>query len=268
MSGELVVRARRAKPRRSRVVISLIVVIVALLAGGAVAVLLFWPDSLTATIRRDAPSAVTESSPSPNPTPDATATPSTTPSRSATPTPSAAPNSSAALKVLDACRDRVRAADEVLRQARTGVQHWAAHVDAERRAADGEITSPSGSRSSRRPGCRARATRSATRTRCGRTGPSMTPPAARPRGPTPRWPRPWRGVSTRNSAQATVMGPRPPRQWVTGSSTWPTCSAPESSMTTTPSRSGSMPTRPLRRISTPIERPSGSSNLHAARAGN
>ena len=41
---------------------------------------------------------------------------------------------------MNDCRDRVRAADEVLRQARTGVQHWAAHVDAERRAAEGDIT--------------------------------------------------------------------------------------------------------------------------------
>ena len=132
-------RARRAKRRRSRVVISLIVVVVALLAGGAVAVLLFWPGSLTATIRRDAPSAATESSPT-TPTPDVTATPSATQSRSATPKPSAAPTSSAALKALDACRSRVQAADEVLSEARTGVRHWAAHVDAERRAAEGDIT--------------------------------------------------------------------------------------------------------------------------------
>ena len=91
-----------------------LIVVVALLAGGAVAVLRFWPGSLTATIRRDAPSAVTESSPTPTPTPDATATPTTTPSRVGHAYASAAPNSSAALKVLDACRSRMRAADEVL----------------------------------------------------------------------------------------------------------------------------------------------------------
>jgi hypothetical protein len=135
-----VVRARRAKPRRSRGLISLIVVTVALIAGGAVAVLLFWPGPLTATIRRETPpAAATEARPTP--TPDRTATPSATASRSATPKPTATPASRAAVKALDACRDRVRAADEVLRQARTGVRHWAAHVDAERRAAAGEISS-------------------------------------------------------------------------------------------------------------------------------
>jgi hypothetical protein len=123
--------------------VSLIVVAIALLVGGAVAVLLFWPGSLTATIRGDAtPSAAAESSPTP--TRDATvaqsATPSVTASRSATPRPTATPASPAAVQAMNACRNRVRAADEVLRQARPGVQHWAAHVDAERRAAEGDIT--------------------------------------------------------------------------------------------------------------------------------
>ena len=35
---------------------------------------------------------------------------------------------------MKACQDRVEAADEVLDKGRTGVRHWEAHVDAERRA--------------------------------------------------------------------------------------------------------------------------------------
>ena len=138
-------RARRAKPRRSRIVLLLILVVAALLAGGSVALLLFWPGSLTAIMpTQTSPSTVTESSSTPTQPP--TPTPSATPARSATPSPSAKPKpkttaaSSAALKALDACRNRVQAADEVLKQARTGVLHWSAHVDAERRAAEGDIT--------------------------------------------------------------------------------------------------------------------------------
>jgi hypothetical protein len=107
--------------------------------GGAVAVLLFWPGSLTATIRKDTtPSAASDSSPAPGP--DVTATPPATASQSARPKPAATPANRAAVEDMDACRDRVRAADEVLRRARPGVRHWANHVDAERRAAKGDIT--------------------------------------------------------------------------------------------------------------------------------
>jgi hypothetical protein len=137
------VQARRAKRRRSRALISVIVAAVALLVGGAVAVLLFWPDSLTAITRYETtPSAVTESSPAP--TPEATLTPTATPSaaasESATPEPTATGTSSAAVKAMNACRDRVNAADDVLDEARTGVGHWEAHVDAERRAEAGTIS--------------------------------------------------------------------------------------------------------------------------------
>ena len=136
-------RARRAKPRLSRVGLSLILV-AAVLVAGTLAVLWLWPGSLTAISPTQTPApTVAESSSAPTtPTP----TPSATPARSATPSPSAKPKpkttaaSSAALKALDACRNRVQAADEVLKQARTGVLHWSAHVDAERRAAEGDIT--------------------------------------------------------------------------------------------------------------------------------
>ena len=121
-------RARRAKPRRSRVLVGLIVV--ALLAGGAVAALRFWPESLTAIGSPPSPvaSRVTDSA---EPTPEMTATPSVTPSPSAEPTGTAAP---ASARAMESCRDRVRAADKVLEQARTGIGHWQTHVAAQRDA--------------------------------------------------------------------------------------------------------------------------------------
>ena len=104
--------------------------------------LVFWPDSLTAITRNGTtPSAATESSPSPTETtPSPTATPSATASRSATSESTATPASAAAVKAMNACRDRVRTADEVLDEARTGVQHWEAHVEAERKAEAGTIS--------------------------------------------------------------------------------------------------------------------------------
>ena len=139
------VQARRAKRRRSRALIAVIVAAVALLVGGSVAVLVFWPDSLTAIMRNETtPSAATESSPAPAETttsPTATpSAPSATASRSATPESTATPARSAAVKAMNACRDRVRTADDVLDEARTGLQHWEAHVDAERRAEAGAIS--------------------------------------------------------------------------------------------------------------------------------
>jgi hypothetical protein len=41
---------------------------------------------------------------------------------------------------MNACRGRVQAADDVLKEARTGVGHWEAHVDAERRQEAGTIS--------------------------------------------------------------------------------------------------------------------------------
>ena len=46
----------------------------------------------------------------------------------------------AAAEALNACRDRVEAADKVLKEAKTGIGHWEAHVDAERRAEAGTIS--------------------------------------------------------------------------------------------------------------------------------
>jgi hypothetical protein len=115
------------------VLVSLLLAAVALLVGAAITTMLLRPNSLTALIRPSAAgSSATESSPAASPE----ATPTATPTASATPksksTPSAA--SSSAVDAMEACRDRVQAADQVLEQARTGARHWEAHVDAERRA--------------------------------------------------------------------------------------------------------------------------------------
>ncbi len=120
-------RARRAKPRRSRFLVGLIVV--ALLAGGAVAALRFWPGSLTAIGPVASPTAST---------PPASAEPST----EAAPTsvahavrfrePTAKAASGEAVRAMESCRERVRAADAVLEEAKTGIEHWAAHVAAQR----------------------------------------------------------------------------------------------------------------------------------------
>ncbi|HLL63212.1 MAG TPA: hypothetical protein VK401_09185, partial [Propionibacteriaceae bacterium] len=124
-----------AKPRRSRALIGLIVV--ALLAGGVVAALRFWPGSLTAVGPTTSPAAVsTPSAAVPSTPTTTTATP--TPTTSARPT--ATPASADAVRALAACQKRVRAADEVLDEARTGIGHWEAHVDAERKARRGDIS--------------------------------------------------------------------------------------------------------------------------------
>ena len=59
---------------------------------------------------------------------------------SATASTSAAPASAEAVRALESCRERVRAADEVLKQARTGIGHWETHIDAQRRWEDGDIS--------------------------------------------------------------------------------------------------------------------------------
>lgn len=127
-------RARRAKPRRSRALLSLIVV--ALLAGAAVAALRFWPGSLVAIGPTPTPAIVTTAET--EPTSPAAASPSPT-AKAAAPA-SATPASADAVRALESCRERVQAADEVLKQARTGISHWEAHVDAERAAESDEIS--------------------------------------------------------------------------------------------------------------------------------
>lgn len=73
-----------------------------------------------------------------------TATGTTTPSTSKTPQPSPAQSSvaadPAAASALKACQGKVAAADGVLAAAKTGVTHWAAHVQAQTDRSNGKIS--------------------------------------------------------------------------------------------------------------------------------
>jgi hypothetical protein len=115
-----VVQARRAKVRPARVIV-LLAVAAALLVGGSFAAWKFWPDTTTAgpqtessttTAESQAPSTA-ESSPSPSAAQSATA-------------------NAAATEALAACQERVRAADAVLKEGKTGVSDWAEHIQAQR----------------------------------------------------------------------------------------------------------------------------------------
>jgi hypothetical protein len=114
-----VVQARRAKAQPARVIIPLAVA-AALLVGGSFAAVKFWPNATTAgpqaesstmTTETQAPSTA-ESSPSPSTTVEAA--------------------SAAAQKAFEACQAKVEAADEVIKQGKTGVEHWAEHVQAQK----------------------------------------------------------------------------------------------------------------------------------------
>jgi hypothetical protein len=122
-----VVQARRAKARPARVIIPLAVA-AALLVGGLLAAWKFWPDATTAgpqaasstTAAESQPPSIAESSPSPSATAD--------------------PANAASQKALQACQAKVRAADEVIKQGKTGVEHWAGHIQAQRDGDAGEIS--------------------------------------------------------------------------------------------------------------------------------
>ena len=122
------VQARRAKVRPVRVIIPLVVA-AALLVGGSFAAWKYWPGSTTAgpqaetsatTVESQAPSTV-ESSPSPSPTTSTTA-------------------NAAAAKALEACQERVRAADAVLKAGKKGVSDWAEHIQAQKDHFAGKAT--------------------------------------------------------------------------------------------------------------------------------
>ncbi|HEY5820541.1 MAG TPA: hypothetical protein VIT20_01105 [Propionibacteriaceae bacterium] len=103
-----------------------------LLGGGGLAAVKLWPD---ATAAGPTPtSALTVSS-----APTSAAAPSPAAS-SARPTPTSTPDSEAAEAALVGCQFKVRAADKVLEQARTGVLHWATHVQAQTDANSSKIT--------------------------------------------------------------------------------------------------------------------------------
>jgi len=114
-----VVQARRAKAQPARVIIPLAVA-AALLVGGSFAAVKFWPSSTTAGPQAESSTVSTET--------QAPSTAESSPSPSAT----AESASAAAQKAFEACQAKVAAADEVIKEGKTGVEHWAEHVQAQK----------------------------------------------------------------------------------------------------------------------------------------
>jgi hypothetical protein len=121
-----VVQARRAKVRPVRLIIPLAVA-AALLVGGSFAAWKFWPDATTAGPQAESSNTTAEQVPS---------TAVSSPSPSVTPKPANA----AAQKALEACQTRVSAADDVLKQGKIGVLHWAEHIQAQKDNLEGKAT--------------------------------------------------------------------------------------------------------------------------------
>jgi hypothetical protein len=120
-----VVQARRAKARPARVIIPLAVA-AALLIGGSFAAVRFWPDATTAGPQAESSSSIAESQ-----------GPSIAES---SPSPSVDPASTAAKEAFEACQAKVRAADDVIKQGKTGVEHWAEHIQAQKDNIEGKAT--------------------------------------------------------------------------------------------------------------------------------
>ena len=119
------VQARRAKAQPVRVIIPLAVA-AALLVGGSFAAVKFWPDATTAGPQAASSPTATESQ-----------APTTAES---SPTPSAEPANAAAQQAFEACQAKVQAADEVIKHGKTGVDHWAGHIQAQKDRIDRKIT--------------------------------------------------------------------------------------------------------------------------------
>ena len=119
------VQARRAKAQPARIIIPLAVA-AALLVGGSFAAVKFWPDATTAGPQAASSPTATESQ-----------APTTAES---SPTPSAEPASAFAQKAFVACQAKVQSADEVIKQGKTGVEHWAGHIQAQKDRLGNKIT--------------------------------------------------------------------------------------------------------------------------------
>ena len=113
------VQARRAKVRPVRLIIPLAVA-AALVAGGLFAAWKLWPDATTAGPQAQSSTTAAES--------QASSTAVSSPSPSET----TSPASAAAEEALAACQTRVRAADDVLKQGKIGVENWTEHVQAQK----------------------------------------------------------------------------------------------------------------------------------------
>jgi hypothetical protein len=122
-----VVQARRAKAQPTRVIIPWAVA-AALLVGILFAAVKFWPDATTAGPQAESSTTDVESQ-----------DPSTAVS-SPSPSVPTSPAGTAAQQALEACQAKVRAADEVIKQGTTGVEHWAGHIQAQKDGDAGKIS--------------------------------------------------------------------------------------------------------------------------------
>ena len=98
-----------------------------------------WPDGATTSAQPQASTATTTPPTTTPPTspPASSATPSQTPT--AKPSKTVDPNTVKAEQALEACQAKVSAGDKVIKEAKTGVGHWAAHVKSQRLADEGKI---------------------------------------------------------------------------------------------------------------------------------
>ena len=122
------VQARRAKTWPVRVIIPLAVA-VALLVGGLFAAWRFWPNATTAGPQTESSTITVESQ-----------VPSTAVSSPSLSTTSSATASAASQEALAACQTLVRAADDVLKQGKIGVENWTEHVQAQKDYNAGKAT--------------------------------------------------------------------------------------------------------------------------------
>jgi hypothetical protein len=129
-----VAKARRAKQSTARVLVPLVAGLV-LLLGAGVAAWQLWPDGSTTSAQ---PQSSATASPVQSTSPSVTtATPSPTPTATASKT--VDPNTVEAKQALEACQQKVSAGDKVIKEAETGVGHWASHVESQRLADEGTI---------------------------------------------------------------------------------------------------------------------------------
>jgi hypothetical protein len=129
-----VAKARRAKQSTARVLVPLLAGLV-LLLGAGVAAWQLWPDGSTTSAQ---PQSSATTSPTQSTSPAVTsASPSQTPT--ATPSKTVDPSTVKARQALEACQEKVSAAEKVIKEAETGVGHWAGHVQSQRLADEGKI---------------------------------------------------------------------------------------------------------------------------------
>lgn len=131
------VKARRAAKANTAKIVVPIVIGLALLVAGGVAAWQLWPDGSTTSAQPQSSVTVTTPETSAPPT---SAEPSATPTSTETTTASADPDASQAQAALESCQAKVEAGDAVIDEAKTGVGHWAKHVDSQRQADLGNYT--------------------------------------------------------------------------------------------------------------------------------